>query len=302
MDLLDGIKDDLTGQSTNVANILRKAMVLAHEYQSPELRGWVGFELNGYPDSAQLPTYRQLTLPIMGEFRGPFHSTATGITISSAGLPEQVREFVHSLPYREGIAALEEALASGENEFHRTFPVEITALLRESTRATGNMVLSEAYQQIPRHILAGILDSVQNRLLEFVLELKGLEVASSGANSGSVEPEAVKNAVNATIYGNNNTVVVAAGENIQQEIAPVQQGDLGSLVAHLRAHQVPDEDIQALQNVVASEPNTVNGEPSQNVKAWIGGMITKAVSGAWRTTTERASALLVNAINAYYGI
>lgn len=300
MDLLNDIRDDLTGQSTNVANILRKAMVLAHEYQSPELRGWVGFELNGYPDSAQLPTYRQLTLPIMGEFRGPFHSRMAGITISAAGLPEWARELVHSLPYREGIAALEEALASGENEFQRTFPVEITALLRESTQATGNMVLFEAYQQIPRYALAGILDSVQNRLLEFVLELQDLKAASGGGNSDSVEPEAVRNAVNITIYGNNN--IVAGGENIRQEVSPVQQGDLNSLVAYLRAHQVPDEDIQTLQNVVSSEPNAVNGEPGPNVKAWIGGMITKAVSGAWRTTTEQASVLLVNAINAYYGI
>ena len=300
MGLLDDIRDDLIGQSTNVASTLRKAMVLSHDFQSPELREWVGFELNGYPDSVQLPTYRQLTLPLAGIFHGPFHSRMTDVTISAAGLPQQAREFAHSLPVREGIAALEETLASGENEFHRTLPVEVTALPRESTQMTGGYELSEAYQRIPRHILAGVLDSVQNRLLEFVLELKGLEAASDSGNNDNVEPEAVRNAVNITIYGNNN--IVAGGENIRQEIAPVQQGDLDSLVAHLRSHQVPDEDIQELQNAVSSEPDAVNGEPGPNVKAWIGGMVAKAVSGAWQITTERASVLLANAINTYYGI
>ena len=165
---------------------------------------------------------------------------------------------------------------------------------------TGGMVLFEAYQRVPRHLLAAILDSVQNRLLEFALELKDLEAASNGGSRDSVEPDAVRNAVNITIYGNNN--VVAGGENIRQEVNPVQQGDLNSLVAHLRSHQVPDDDIQELQNAISSEPNVVNGEPGPNVKAWVGGMIGKAVAGVWRTTSEQASILLVSAINGYYGI
>ena len=299
MDLLDSIRDDLVNESANIANTLRKARVLAQEYQSPELREWVGFELNGYPGSARLPIYRRLAVPLLGTFHGPFQSRMTGVTISTAGLPEEARELANDLSIFEGVAALGEALASNENEFHRTLPVEITALLRESTQMTGGMVLFEAYQRIPRYLLTGVLDSVQNRLLEFVLELNELKTTSHGESGGDVEPEAVRNAVNINIYGNNN--VVAGGENIRQEIAPVQQGNLSSLATHLRAHRVPDEDIQQLQHAISSEPSPIHGELGPNVSAWIGSMMSKAVSGAWRATVEQAPTLLVNAIRAYYG-
>ena len=39
-----------------------------------------------------------------------------------------------------------------------------------------------------------------------------------------------------------------------------------------------------------------------NVRAWIGGMMSKAVSGAWHVVSEQAAMVLVNAIKAYYNV
>ena len=299
MELLDSIRDDLISHSANIANTLRKARVLAHEYRSPELREWVEFELNGYSETAQLPTYRRREVPLMGTFHGPFQRRMTGVSISAAGLPESVKEIAESLYVFEGVAALEEVLASNGNRLSKPLPLEITALLRESVQMTGGMVLFEAYQPVPRYVITGILDSVQNRLLEFVLELKELENNSGGVNSGDVEPEAIRNAVNINIYGNNN--VVAGGENIRQSIAPILQGDLNSLAANLRAHRVDDDDIRALKDAISLEPDATAGEFGPRVSAWVGNMIAKAVSGTWQAGLARAPTLLVEAIKSYYG-
>ena len=184
---------------------------------------------------------------------------------------------------------------------HRVLPVQAVAWLRECNQMGDDMELVEAYQQISRYSIIGILQSIRNRLLDFVLEMQKLEADSIDDNDNGVEAGAARDAVNIIIRGDNNNVV-AAGGNIWQEIAPVQQDDLSSLIAHLRAHQVPGEDIQELQNAVKSEPTTTDGELGPKVRAWIGGMMSKAVSGAWQVASEQATIVLVNAIRAYYNI
>lgn len=302
MDLLDSIRDKLVNQSPSTADVLHMAMELAHEYQSPVLRRWAEFELNGYPEFAQMPLYRLVRISLAGTFRDSTGQETPGVAISAARLPAEIRDSINNLYIHSSAAALEDALASGHSMFYKELPLEAVGWLSQCNQMAGGIELVAAYQQISRSLYIDILHNIRTRLLGFVLKMKGSQMASDGERAHGGEPDDIaRNIVNnITIYGNNN--VVAGGANIRQEVNPVQQGDLNSLVRHLQAHQVPDEDIQALQNAVASEPNAINGEPGPSVKAWIGGMITKAVSGVWRTTTEKASALLVNAINTYYGI
>ena len=277
MNLLVSVRAGLTSDSAQMANILRQARVLAHEYRSPELREWVGFELNGYTDESKVPSYRQFILPVLGNFHGPFRRRMSGVTISAIGLPEPAKGMAETLTIVDGVAALEDMLASGESEFNRTLMPEITSLLRETMQVTGGMVLFEAYQELPRYLITGILDNVKNRLLEFVLDLQARNVTPEGVNSGDVEPDVVRNAVSINIYGNNNTV--AGGENIRLEVNPIRAGDLSSLVEHLRAHDIGDEDLRELRDAVASEPQTSGGQFGPKVNSWIGQMTTKALSG-----------------------
>ena len=300
MDLLDSIRDDLVNQSADLADVLRKTIMLAHEHQSPVLGEWVESELNGYPEFATVPAYRRVRISLAGTFKSPTGQMVPGVGISAAGLHWRIRDSINNLYIHDSVAALEDSLASGHDVHHRVLPVQAVALLREHNQVAEDMELVEAYQQISRYLIVNILDNIRNRLLRYVLKLKELQMTSTGESNNNTRSEAARNAVNIIISGDNN--VVAAGENIHQEIAPVQQGDLDSLAAYLRAHQVSEEDIRGLQNAVSSEPSAVDGELGPNVKAWIGGMMSKVGSGAWRVISEQAPTLLVNAIKAYYGI
>lgn len=268
MNLLDDIRDDLVDQSTDLTDILRKTIMLAQEHQSPVLREWVESELNGYPEFATVPKYRRVRISLAGTFKSPTGHMMPGVGISAAGLHWRVRDSINNLYIHDSVGALEDSL--GHDVHHRTLPVQAVALLRECNQMEEDLELVEAYQQISRYSIVSILQSIRNRLLDFVLEMQKLEAASIDENDNGVEPEAAREAVNIIIRGDNNSVV-AAGGNIWQEIAPVQQGDLSSLVAHLRAHQVPDEDIQELQNAVKSEHTTTEGGFGPKVRAWMGG-------------------------------
>ena len=72
MSLLDELRADLINDSANVATTLRKALVLADEVDSPELRAWTLSELEGYPEPPfdDVPSYRRVYLPVYGTFLG----------------------------------------------------------------------------------------------------------------------------------------------------------------------------------------------------------------------------------------
>ena len=298
--MLTDIREDLLNESAPLVNTLRKARVFAHELQSSELREWVMSELDGYADSGNVPDYRRVPLPVFGNFHGSFQRRMGHVLVSTFGLEEPFKELADVLVVTEGVASIEEMLLSGEQEFQRRIPPEITQLMREKLHMSGGMVLFETYQRIPRGVLSGILDTIKNRLLEFVLELQGKAVMAATSTGGRVEPDEIRNAINVTIYGSNN--VVAAGDNIHQVVEHVQAHNMESLLEHLKGYEVYDEDLADLVESIKREPVAAGGNFGPKVSESIGKMLSKAASGIWGVGVERGSQILNEALRAYYGL
>ena len=296
MNLLDEIRVDLTRETATLPNTLRKARVLAHELQSQELRDWVSNELGGYSVEAAVPSYRQFRLPVFGTFHGPFRERIPeqAIPIYDYDLPEGAKDFLDSLTVVEGIAALDALIESDVEVHRRPLPVQLTLALQSVVRMTGGMVLHEMYHQIPRYIFAGILDSVKSRLLDFILDLQEKEVTAERLNNGDADRETVRDAVTINIYGDRN--VVATGASVHQEFS-IHEGDVDSLISHLRAHNVSDEDIDELKDALVAEPNATPSELGTKVNAWL----KKMATGAWQAGKENAPAILEQAIQKFYG-
>ena len=177
--------------------------------------------------------------------------------------------------------------------------MEITELLREQLRMDG-MVLGKSYQRVPRTVHSGVLDSIKTKLLSFVLELQDNNVTPEALGDGSIEPEVVRNAVSINIFGNNYGNV-GVGEEVHQEISNVQEGDMHSLLEHLRGHGVGEEDLQELEESLRSElPDRDGGYgPDSKVGSWVKNMLSKATAGAWKVGMEKAPAILEKALEAY---
>lgn len=304
MNLLDEIRADLMSETARLPNTLRKVSMLPRELQSQELEEWVASELNGYRQADTVPNYRRINLPVYGTFHGPFQSRKPDVVITTAGLPEHIKGSVDTLIVTEGIDALERMLASNEAGFHRTFPPELTALLRRDVQMSGGMVLFEAYQRIPRYLFEGVVDAAKNRLLGFVRELQEKNMTPKNLNNDTDGQDVVRDVVvsNITnnIHGNNNSVVVAS-ENVHQEVKPINKGDAPSLIEHLRDHNISHEDLSELGEAVVSEPNATSSGFGPKVNAWLGKMTAKAISGTWQAGVSNAPAMLVEAIQKFYG-
>ena len=299
MSLIDDIRSDLISESSSVSNTLRKAKILASELGSPEFREWVDSEINGYADMKKVPSYRRSQTYNFGNFYGPFQRSRKNVILPIVRLPSPVKEFAENLIFSQGVGELEEMLKGGSEDFCIAWPQEYVILAREAVHMTGGMQLAEAYQPIlPAHV-AGVLDKIKNRLLDFILGLQENDITAENLKSGEVKQETVRNLFNIKIYGGNN--VVASGENVQQQANPIRQGDITSLLDHLSHYGISKEDLCQLNKAVSDEPQASNGELGPKVKAWVGEMIAKASSGAWKIGLASAPSVLMEALKNYYG-
>ena len=299
MSLLDEISSDLVNESADLSNTLRKAKMLSRAIGLLEFREWIDFELGGYPQLDKVPKYRQFKPTNVGTFYGPFGSMIKNYVLPTYNLPPEVKEFADNLVFFEGIGELEALAAQAPDSHQVKWPQEMIILSRDSLSMTGNMVLVDAHQPIPSHLISGILDQVKNKLLDFVLDLQESNITSEDLSNHTVKPEIARSIFINNIYGSRN--VVASGTHVNQLVSTVREGDLASLTRFLREHNVEYSDIGELEDAISSEPTVCNGRYGPKVKAWLGGMISKAASNAWNVGLETASKILTEAVKGYYG-
>ena len=300
MSLLDEIRSDLVNESATLPNILRKAKILASAIRLPEFSEWVDLELNGYRDrdTDKVPNYRRFRPTNLGTFAGPFGSGIENYQLPTSNLPAEVKDFAENLIFFDGVGALE-AQESGPSQMRMKWPQEYLILAREATQLPGGMVLIDAHQPISNYLISGILDQVKNKLLDFVLGLQESNITSEDLDNRTVEPQVAQNLYNVYIYGDHNNV--ASGENVNQRVNSVRKGDQASLLGFLREINMANEDLCELADAVSSEPVASDGGYGPKVKAWLGGMISKAASKTWNFGLEKASIVLTDALNAFYG-
>ena len=296
MSLLDDIRDDLVNESATLSNTLRKATILASAIGLPEFREWVDYELGGYPNAEVLPDYRRFRPTNLGNFVGPFQTGLMNMPLPTYNLPPEIKEFAENCLVFDSVGGLE-ALVSEPIQIN--WPQEMVMLARDSISVTGGMVLQTAYQPIPAHIFSGILDQVKNKLLDFILSLQESNITAEDLDKRQIRPDEVRNLFNINIYGDRN--IVASGEQVSQETGSVQKGDLASLMDKLRELEVDDSDLSGLQCAVLSEPDTSDPTFGPKVRAWLGGMISKAATGTLKVGVETTSKVVTKALRGYYG-
>ena len=299
MSLLDEISKDLVNESANLSNTLRKAKILASSIGLPELRDWVDFELGGYPDRDKAPSYRKFHPTNYGTFWGPFGSSVKNMVLPTDGLPDPVKDFAENLILLEGVGALEGMLLQGSG-FLKKWPQEFLSQAQEDIQMSGGMELVDAHQPLQPYLISGILDNIKNKLLDFIIGLQENNVTPESLKDGTVETEVPRNLFNIHIYGDHN--IVASGEVVHQAVNTVQEGDVASLVNHLRELNVNNDDLNELEEAISQETLTSNKEFGPKISRWLERMVSKAASDAWRVGIEVGPKMLMDALRSYYGL
>jgi hypothetical protein len=299
MDILDEIKLDLTNEEVTLSNTLRKAKILASKLQLPEMINWLKRELEGYPDKHTIPEYRISKAVNFGNFHGPFYSEMNNVILPLYNLPDSIKEWASNIIMAKGIGELESMLKADSDSFQIKWPQEAILLSRDKIKMSNGMILVDAYQPVPKIFIAGIIDNIKNKLLDFILDLEGLDINIADTVNKQKEKDKIRNLFNINIYGNDN--IVTSGENVSQNIEQVKPDDINSLLQYINSLGIDKEDILSLKDAIKSDKEPTPGTFGDRVKKWLGNMITKVSSGASKISFEIITKLIVEALKKYYG-
>ncbi len=286
--LLDEIQATAVDSTHPLSDLLRKCQVLAARLRHQPFKEWVSHELNGYPDETPLPRYRG---PFQGEVKadllGFMGASAKNVGVPLTNIPEEIREEFRSLNFYQGVGMLESLIAdanrTGETALKSMYSSELAAM----TPVWQNYQAIAMWVEVPVASVAGILDQVRSRALEFVLEIE-TENPEAGTTATSEPPVPLARAdtiFNTTIYGGN----VAVGTNATVNVMP---GDLGSLLAYLEAQGVAADDRAELEAALAEDQNKLG----PRVKAWLGGVVAKTASFGSGTAQNAVGSLIAFAV------
>lgn len=169
MEILKQIQSDLLMHpDVPLSTILRKAKVLASQLRSEELRNWVSQELDGFKSANELPDYRVLEVGCVGTWMN------SGWKVTNQTVPihkienEQLRKLLTTYRVFDGIRTVEKH-ASGQEQ-HFFIHQELTEMVNHYIRDYGGGFVGLELAVGP-HTFEQILDTVKNRLLDFVLNL-----------------------------------------------------------------------------------------------------------------------------------
>jgi hypothetical protein len=167
--MLAQIQSDLLNPTAPLTNILRKALVLARQLGSNELRDWVQLELNGYQSVDSLPDYRVLTVGCCGTLSNGYQTVSNVQVLTATINNGKLRQVLEEYLAFEGIRTIEQCASTPDITLGPN--ATVLAVLNSSVDLKYGFRYIELKYNVTCHHFAQILDNVRNRLLGFILEL-----------------------------------------------------------------------------------------------------------------------------------
>jgi hypothetical protein len=132
------------------------------------------------------------------------------------------------------------------------WPANVTAYYQKSF-FDGDLALNRAHQEVPASGIAGIVDTVRNKLLEFALELRR-EIGTEEPTPENPPPAVVDTQVTNIIFGGTNVF----GGNIAGDVGRtvtqvVVAGDFTSLSGALKQIGIPEDRLPALKEALDAD-------------------------------------------------
>ncbi|MGV1772965.1 hypothetical protein ACQZ6B_22520 [Agrobacterium vitis] len=302
MGLLSEIQNDAVNSSSNVAAMLRKCLILAARVDSGLLEDWVKYELNGYPEDADVPDYRDLQLSFKGHFSGPL-----GAHIKNAPIaPHVIEQIVGDERFSKFLARQPITTISDTEKARNAGVLHVNfdnlALLVGQHVYRGYSAV-QVWGEVPSMGVIGIIEAVKSRILELTLALEKKYPNAGEVGGMDDKDQKVRNDIQAifnnSIYGNVGFVGNASHSTINVQIGT---RNIEALTKHLEEYGINKDDLIELETALQSEPQIGNDKKfGPKVTSWIGKMVQKAASGAWDVSVGASSSILATALLKFYG-
>jgi AbiTii len=296
--LLDKIIELATDNRQPLTVLLRQCIVLAYDLKNEGLKEWANHELNGYPDSENMPEYRILPAGATGLFIAPGWTRFLQ-RIPSVALEKKHRKLAEIVEMTESVGALEHMLTSGSENSQIQFGWNANLVLFYREKLQKGWQLFSAHQDVPKSAIAGMLDTIRTRVLNLALELKN-EIGESDADlkrvkEDSAEAEKVNSIVLTQIFG--GTVYMAGGQqniNVQN----IAVGNWEDLKKVLSESGIDEKDVAELSHALQQDNKTMGA----TVKGWISKNAGKVFNSGLQVGVSVGTTILTQYIKRHLGL
>lgn len=100
---------ELANGEVDTITALKRAKVLVSDLNNAKISKWLDYEISGYPEDANIPSYRKVQGSLIGSyFKGSMasHMTWTNVSLPLGKMPDETKELVLSVEFKEGVEAL----------------------------------------------------------------------------------------------------------------------------------------------------------------------------------------------------
>lgn len=245
--LIEGIIEDL---SNNVAitNIFNKVQILSSYLNNDVFSLWVKNERMGYTDVNQLPEYRKTTVDILVDgISGNYSLTKYPIPNGALG-DDAIESTMRTYYCYDKISNLEPFKDKPEGSNIIVLPAMAYPVLRKIF-PFGDVHV--AYHRIPNLFFSGIVDAVNSKLLDFLLEInKEMEIDAdfNTINKKQYIDNVANQTINAGVVNMGDGIImveksqIMGGHDNEMSIASEMKERINDIVAEIEKIKVEDEE------------------------------------------------------------
>jgi AbiTii len=304
--LLRRINEGATNSQTPLGEVLRLCLRLGRLLNNQELSDWAKAEAGGYESIDSLPDYRIFETEVQGTFFGPYGRNLSNASIPQAVIEEEHRDALFKVYMMESVGELE-LLSKSADTNSLTIPWSgNTRLYSQQKEIYRGLALNAAWRVLTTATIAGILEVIRARVLEFVLVIEkelGIDAMNYDDNKTPLETpsqEKVTQTFNMTILGGTNIAVGNPGTT-NQHATHVQPGDLQGLREKLAQLGVTEELINDLDAALGKDADA-REQPGPHVKGWFGRLMIKAGQGTLQLVSATATTVVIAEVRRFLGL
>ncbi|HET8536796.1 MAG TPA: hypothetical protein VFL73_06415 [Solirubrobacteraceae bacterium] len=294
--LLRELQANAVSDGYPITSLLRQCTVLAARLQHEPLRTWAARELEGYPAGVELPTYRKrFATQVLGDFSGPMGSGVKNAELPPGLLPSQLAELKEHLYFaetRQGVAEIEQLLASGEHVFQIPWPADVVVAVQSNYYEY--MALQRAWQVVPATSLKACLSGIRDKVLQFALEIErqAPDAGEAAVDEIPVAEPVVSQIFNQTFYGSHATVAMAGRDATQAVSFDAVNTD--TLRAAVIALGVPVQESAELVAAIEGDESEGATRPGPRTRQWLERLRARTIPVATGVATSTVTAVVLH--------
>ncbi|MFX0558675.1 hypothetical protein ACOCEA_17895 [Maribacter sp. CXY002] len=263
---------DIAYDRITVAQGLTRAKLIANQIKNETFKNWLSKELNGYTyDDKTLPEYRKVWSEIELTAEFPYGQVRTFPVVLPDDADETMKDLIYHHRFIEPIYVVEQNITEMEGSSGSiNLPGGMVRMLAEfygSIKRQGGQIRT-AHRTIGKSHMQNIVQVTKQKLLDTLQELENqFPQIDKNYVMNEDNKEKAQNIITNNIYGNNNPLNVAAGEQITQ-------GDINltinaEQVEKLKEFGVEDEAIEELKTIDKENPKG-SSDRKGKIMSWLG--------------------------------